>query len=157
MSTEAERQKADIGIEVLADLASNGNTMAKSYLLQLSYMSRQLDDMIDKDHPVTDENIIRSFFVGYSGFQGNVFFNQMRLPLESLQVLIFNAWLDGDEIRDSGEEFSVAFSAMLGEMIMEAYILVAYYTGGFEHMRRVSRLVRGDTLETITKEVTDHA
>ena len=112
-------------------MAANGNQQAEDFARAWYAFCRLTDDNYDKDIIVTDDRMAVVCVQFMTEMCGNEFFIQHRAMFYGVMVASFNAWLDSN--RKDGIERSV-----LSGMYHEVVYLVAFMTGGWQHMRHVS-------------------
>jgi len=96
MGTVAERKANDIIVDEMVELCANGNKDAARYLSEFAYVCRIFDDLIDKDYPVSNEQICRAFFILMAGLWLNPFFLRNSRLLIPLHVVSVNAFMDSN-------------------------------------------------------------
>jgi hypothetical protein len=128
-------------------LAAHGNPDAERFCLAWVRFSHTLDDIEDRDHPVTDTDLAEMFVQFLQDTLNNRFVNQNHGALVGLMTQAANAWLDSNRL-PGGVERDV-----LKGFWHEVVFHVAYLTGGFKHLRHVSQACREYGFEQ--KEVTN--
>jgi hypothetical protein len=122
-------------------LAANGSHDAERFCVAWARFCHLLDDVIDKDNPVTDEDIARELVSFLANTITNKFVGQHRESLMSIMVQSANAWLDSNRMPAGGER------DVLKGMWHEVIWHVAYLTGGWQHMRFVTQTCREYDIE----------
>lgn len=150
MSTTAERQQNAERVDKLIDLAARGDASASIYLRTIAGAARVLDDLIDKDHELPPSEIVLAFAGLLVGLNHNAFFVRNREALTTLHQMALNAWLDANEWEQSQDPDRRIYAQVLRDAVNEILPAVAYLTGGWPHMRDVSRQTR----ELFLKEIT---
>lgn len=117
--------------EAIIELAANGNEAARAFALAWWELCRMVDDVFDQDRNVTDERLAVVQVRFFTEQAGNPFYLEHRAMLLGVMVLAFNAWLDANRL--VGER-----RAVLSGMYHEVIYLVAYITGGWGHLRKVT-------------------
>lgn len=122
--------------------AASGNPQALSYLASIMEAAEVWDDLIDHDNPLSAETINSTMFSLMIGLPGNDFFLANRSYLLPVMLTAINAWMDATELERSPDRRLRQSAWWLKQMGVELYGAVAYLTGGFQHMRNVSRKAR---------------
>lgn len=118
--------------------ATKGNAAAAEFLRVFIAHCHTLDDVIDRDKPVTDEALIASEIEWLLALSGNPFFQQNRALLVPLIVQSFNAWLDSNKwATDAKPEKRIASDALKG-WYHEVVFHTAFICGGWAHLRDVT-------------------
>jgi|APGre2960657404_1045060.scaffolds.fasta_scaffold86700_1 hypothetical protein len=117
-------------------LIANGNADAFDFIWRCWNFCHLLDDLIDKDKPVTITETARELFLFTQTIAINPFF---QLNTASLLPMILNAcngWVAGEEA--NGKEYAPAIKCS----DFNIYSHVAFLVGGWEHMRYVDSKFR---------------
>lgn len=117
--------------EQIITMAANGNQPAEDFARAWYQTCRMLDDAYDRDTLVTDDRIAGVMVRFMTELMGNDWFAQHRAMFYGVMVVSSNAWLDAN--RRAGAE-----RAVLAGMYHEVIYLVAYVTGGWQHLRSVT-------------------
>ena len=149
MGSDAERRSNDAKIAEAIALACRGNEDATSYLVELGFVSRVMDDLIDRDFAVPPENICRAFFWLLAGMWMNPFFRAHEKELVALHMASFNAWMDANKWEGSHDRLRRIYAHVMKDTIDEIIAVVAYLVGGYRHMREVSVAVKETFLEEV--------
>lgn len=136
-------------IEKIASICSNGNPEAKEYIKKVIYVVETIDDLIDKDKEVNNETILKTFFILFCELYINPFFMTYSNLLVGIHVSAYNAWMDANIWEKSGDELKKVYAHVIRDYICELFYMVAYITGGYEYMRRVSPIVRDSLKERL--------
>ena len=118
-----------------------GDKHAVDFILTFFDMCEVFDDLIDKDKPVTDEDIIRTLFSALVDIPMNPFFAYHRTSVVPVIITGINAWLDANKL-ETGSENDKVFSYVLRDWYAELVSFVIYLTRGREYLRTVSMDVR---------------
>lgn len=122
--------------------AANGDMQAFAYLENVMNAAELWDDLIDRDKPISYEAINLTLFSLMVGLPGNEFFVAHRGYLIPVMITAINAWMDATELERSPVRRLRQSAWWLKQMGVEIYGAVAYLTGGFNHMRSISRRAR---------------
>lgn len=118
-----------------------GDVAAVSFILAFFDMCEVFDDLIDKDKPVTDEDIVRTLFHALVDIPMNPFFASYRNQLVPVIITGINAWLDANRL-EKGSENDKVFAYVLRDWYAELVSFVIYLTKGRHYLRAVSMDVR---------------
>ena len=141
MGNPAERIQNDTHVDAVVDIAANGNEDARKYLADIAFVSRIMDDLVDKDYSVPDTNIYRAYFILLVELYQNPFFMANRHTLVGLHIAAFNAWMDANRMEKQAE-LPRLYAHVLKDFINEICPTVAFLTGGHDLMREVSGKMR---------------
>lgn len=138
MSTTAERTMNTERVHRAIALAANNNAPAGRYLVMVARTARMLDDLIDRDQPCSNEQITNVFYSLLIEIHENEFFQKHRVELTLLHTVILNAWLDANDLADEPGVARI-YAHVMRDFINELLPAVAYLTGGWLRLRKVSR------------------
>lgn len=131
----------------------NGDKAAESFCVALLVYINTIDDLFDKDKPVTVEQVAGSMLGLISNLAFNDFFIKHRESLYPLMVQGCSAWADSELMKSSKDpqirEATDVLKAYWGEIIFH----IAFLCGGYDHMRRCSVEYRGFDFEEPPKQV----
>ncbi len=149
MSSEETRKKFDQQLVRLVDIASCGDKAAKSYLLDIAFIARKVDDLFDQDHPVSSKEVIQCITSLLIAIPNNPFYQKHRPALDAQQVVAWNAWEDANLLERSASTKHQLKSEVLSNYVNEFIPLVAFLCGGYDLMKAVSMdmrlsLIQGD-------------
>lgn len=122
-------------------LASNGNQDAWNYLFIIAKALRIIDDLVDEPEKVTVEDKYKLAELLLVALPSNPFFASYRQMLVPLHLTSVNAWIDSNDWMEK-DKTRKNYALVIRDQITELVMLVAYLTGGNEHMRRISLKVR---------------
>jgi hypothetical protein len=134
--TEAWRAQRDAKL-----LEWVGDRNAVSFILMFFDVCEVFDDLIDKDKPVTDEDIVRTLFNTLVDIPLNPFFAQFRHQLVPVIITGITAWLDANKL-EKGSDNDKVFSYVLRDWYAELISFVIYLTRGRAYLQNVSLSVR---------------
>lgn len=118
-----------------------GDTHAVNFILALADAGELFDDLIDKDKPIDDTQVVRVLFSLLTELPLNPFFDAYKQQLIPIMITGINAWLDANAL-EKGTENDRAFAYVLRDWYMEFVPFVVYLTRGRDYMRNVSMAVR---------------
>jgi hypothetical protein len=142
MSTTAERSANDLALQDVVDLAANGDQDAAQYLGMMAYVARVLDDLWDHDRQIESPELARIAHILLVDLHRQPFFQAHRLLLVGAHQIALNAWLDANEMEQHPTPINRVYAHVLRDTINELAPTVAYLTGGYEHARHTSRVMR---------------
>jgi hypothetical protein len=120
----------------LMALISNGNEAAFDLIWRCWNFFLLLDDLIDKDKPVTITEAARELFLFTQTIALNPFFQQNKFSLLPMILNACNGWVAGEEA--SGKEYAPVLKCS----DFNIYSHVAFLVGGWDHMRYVDSKFR---------------
>lgn len=127
------------------------NEAAATYCEMLFRISQILDDLIDKDKPVTDAVLIRTFWEALIELPANPFYRQHELYLRPLMASALQDWRDSACLERSDSYHYKTLAFVLRDQLTGMVTQCAYLVGGYEWMNKVSLSIRDhfheDTLE----------
>lgn len=135
----------------LRDVLRN-NEAAAQFCESLFRISQALDDLVDKDKPVTDTELIRTFWEALIELPANAFYRQHEPFLRPLMASALQDWRDSAcmERSDSAHYRTLAF--VLRDQLTAVVTQCAYLIGGYDWMNQVSLSIRDhfheDSLES---------
>tara|TARA_R100001082_G_C4304764_1_gene134081 strand:+ start:310 stop:738 length:429 start_codon:yes stop_codon:yes gene_type:complete len=122
-------------------LSSNGNNDAWNYLSIISQVARVIDDLVDKPSEVDTETKYKLAQLLLVDLPSNSFFHTHKTSLLPLHLTSLNAWIDSNDWMEK-DTTRKNYALVIRDQITELVMLVAYLTGGNEHMRNVSLKIR---------------
>lgn len=153
MGTPEERKKNDDLVDELIELSANGNKDAKRYMYDFTYVVRIFDDLIDKDYPVSDKQIYRAFFIAMGDLWLNPFFVRNSRLLIPMHIMSCNTFFDSNAWMNDKDKLKRIYAHVIKDFVNELFGMVAFLTGGYNHMRKISLKMREDLLEDLEEEV----
>jgi hypothetical protein len=118
-----------------------GNHEAVRLCQLFARVSQVLDDLIDKDKPVPDEVIVKSYWDCLIEVPSNTFYQQNFGNLQPIVRQVLIDWLDATALEKGGDhEKNIAF--VLRSSLESIVIQSALILGGYEWVRKVSLKVR---------------
>ena len=135
--TEEWRQARD---EKLKEWLQNDH--AVNFVIDFSDACELFDDLIDKDKPIGDDDVVRVLFCVLTELPLNPFFDQWKRQLIPVIITGINAWLDSNTLERSGNGNDKVFAYVLRDWYFELLAFVIYLARGRDYMREVSMEVR---------------
>ena len=143
MSTKSERESLAKKInEVLIPSCCNGNKSAEAYLRRIFFLIRTLDDLEDGDVETSKADIFKSYFILLGDFQTNSFYREHQDKLNAAHIIGYNAWLDANQWLNEKNKLKNMYAHVFRDTICEIIPLVAFLTGGWNSMRKISLEMR---------------
>ena len=132
---------------------------ALRFFIDLSHFVEIYDDLVDRDKPVSADDINHALFAALCYMPSNPFFLQHRLTLTPLIFTSINAWADANEFQNGTmSEKALAYGLKGGGV--EVLLSIISITRGVEYMRSISAEVRRivmahESFEEYLEEVKD--
>lgn len=117
---------------------ANGNESAAAFCAAFIARAHLVDDIEDGDSPVGGDALIAGEVDWLVTLAGNQFFQQHKAALVPAMVMGINAWRSSNAWRISTDVKRRRASDVLKSFYHEVVYLVAFLTGGLEHMQRIS-------------------
>ncbi|MGY8872233.1 MAG: hypothetical protein ACKVJE_17490, partial [Pseudomonadales bacterium] len=87
-----------------------GNTHAINFILMLFSLSQVMDDLVDKDKPVDDLNIIRSYHMALVAIPNNQFYRANVDQLHPMLAIILQCYADSVQLeKGNAHDLHLAF------------------------------------------------
>ncbi len=119
-----------------------GNADAADCVVALSTVSELWDDLIDRDRPVSDEEIHKGFVSVLIGLNDNPFWNGFHVKLMPIVIVGTNAWLDANKLQQSGSDNDRMLGFYIRNYCYEIASMAAYCAGGWDWLRSISMEMR---------------
>ncbi len=104
-------------------------------------VSQTLDDLIDRDQPVTDDAIYQSYWEALIEIPSNSFYRANEITLRPLMAAALQDWKDSVTLeRDSQHGRTLAF--VLRDQLTSLVVQCSCLIGGFDWMQQVSKDIR---------------
>lgn len=104
-------------------------------------VSQTLDDLIDRDQPITDDAIYQSYWEALIEIPSNSFYRANEITLRPLMAAALQDWKDSVTLeRDSQHGRTLAF--VLRDQLTSLVVQCANLVGGFHWMQQVSKDIR---------------
>lgn len=120
----------------------NGDAQAADLLVTLFHIGEVWDDLIDKDKPVSDDQINEAFVLALFDLSGNPFFARHASFLRPIMLMGMNSWMDSVSYERSGDPHWQVWAFVLRNWYMEMVTACAFLTGGYDHMRNAGKQAR---------------
>lgn len=115
---------------------------AVAFCEQLFRISQVLDDLIDKDKPVSEVTITRAFWLALIELPANPFYRQHEPYLRPLMASALQDWTDATTMERAGDEHGKHLAFVLRDQLTAVVIQCAYLIGGYSWMQGVSEHIR---------------
>jgi hypothetical protein len=124
--------------EKIYDEFAAGNVDARALLVAWGEFVHELDDAIDRDKPADPEHTGQVFINWTLHVSNNPFWRQHSPALSAIAICSINAYLDAERWRKSPDLKRRRYGDAYRSFWDEFYFLVAFFVGGFRHMRKMS-------------------
>jgi hypothetical protein len=139
------------------EMAFNGNQSAIDLALLLARVSHVWDDLIDRDKPVSNEQINQAFYAMLITLPSNQFFRDHAdslLPLMAVGAMNYEI---ANQYEAEGGKESLALAHVLRYSIADVLTAIALIIGGPDWVRQIGpemrRRCQKDTLEDYLNEM----
>lgn len=105
-------------------------------------ISQALDDLIDKDRPISDDAIYEAFWEALIELPANPFYRAHEPYLRPLMAAALQDWRDSVRLERSGKHHSRTLAFVLRDQLTSVVVQCAYLVGGRDWMQKVSEEVR---------------
>ena len=122
-------------------LCANGNVDAWGYLSIIARSARSIDDLVDEPKKWVRKNSYDLAQLLLIDLPNNAFFDANKPALLPLHVTSLNAWIDSNEWMGK-DKTRKNYALVIRDQLTELALLVAYITGGNDHLRNISLKVR---------------
>ncbi len=136
-----ELQSNPLAKQLMAEVA-NGDLSAFQWMWDFWCFTHVIDDLVDKDKPVTGEEAARALAKFVTALSVNPFYVRNVHSLYPLIISACNRWVDGDLLDAADNLRSKTHSEVVRCGDVDVFLHVAYLTGGWDHMRKLSMRVR---------------
>lgn len=105
-------------------------------------ISQTLDDLIDRDKPVSDQSIYHAFFLALIDLPSNPFYRQNDVVLRAMMASALQDWKDSVDLERAGDEHGKTLAYVLRDQLTSVAVQVAGIVGGYGWMQEVSVEIR---------------
>lgn len=109
---------------------------------QLFQVSQVIDDLVDCDRPVSEAEIIKSFWVALIEIPANPFYRKHELYLRPIMATALQDWTDSVALERSGDAHGKHLAFVLRDQLTALVVQCAYLVGGHDWMQSVSIKIR---------------
>lgn len=121
---------------------ANGNQAAFEWMWDFWCFTHVIDDLVDADKKLTTAEAAMALAQFVTALSLNPFYIQNVASLYPLIISACNRWIDGDAMDKSGDQRSRIHSEVVRCGDLELFLHIAFLTGGWDHMRKMSGRVR---------------
>jgi len=121
---------------------TKGNQSAAAFLAMVSDIAHTWDDLIDKDHEVTDFAINRAFTLALTGLPNNAFYSANFSQLNPLLISSINNWIVANELEKMDTEESKRIAFITRSAYTDLITHVAFLIGGSEWLEEIGPKIR---------------
>lgn len=115
---------------------------AYDFLNRITNALRVYDNLVDKDKPISDDEIEQIFPDLMFDLSKNKFFRIYRDVLESQIFVSWNAWKDANEFQKTNDPAKLHCAWFIRNYCNELVPLCAWLIGGRQHARKISLRLR---------------
>lgn len=119
-----------------------GHTDAIAMCCTLFKISQVLDDLIDQDKPVTQGQIIRSYWDALIELPSNPFYRRNELTIRPLMSAALQDWSDANRLERNHGGHGKHLAFVLRDQLTSIVIQCAGIIGGYDYMQSVSTAIR---------------
>jgi hypothetical protein len=119
-----------------------GDITAIAFCEMLFRISQTLDDLIDRDKPVSDDAIYMAFFEALIALPGNPFYRANELFLRPIMASALQDWRDSTILERQGDRHGRTLAFVLRDQLTSLVIQVAGIVGGVQWMHEISSDIR---------------
>lgn len=123
--------------QIYTDIAL-GNVPARALLVAWGEFVHELDDAIDRDKPPDAEHTGQVFINWTLTVSNNPFWREHSPALSALAMCSINAYLDSVRWQLSPDVKKRRYADAYRSFWDEFYFMVAFFVGGYVHMRKMS-------------------
>ncbi|MBD9415935.1 hypothetical protein IB234_15335 [Pseudomonas sp. PDM16] len=118
-------------------------------------ISQTLDDLVDRDRPVTDDAIYEAFWQAMIELPANPFYRANDLYLRPLMAGALQDWRDSVRLERAGDHHGQSLAFVLRDQLTSLVVQCTYLVGGSAWMQQVSEEVRRHFHEDTLQEYID--
>ncbi len=122
--------------------AFKGNTAATDYVLAISKAADVFDNLIDKDTPVSDSDVINSLWLLAVEIPRNPFFQAFANDLLPVTATGIMNWMTANKLEQRAEHIAIEIAHVIRYSIADVVILAALLCGGREWAAEVGPELR---------------
>lgn len=120
-------------------LIANGDPDALQFMWAIWNFTHLYDDLVDRDKAVTTPEAAKALADFVLALAANPFFHAHRFALLPLMLSSINRWCDGDDWTASEDPIKKQLSPAVRCGDVDLFLYVAMLTGGWDHMREMSK------------------
>ncbi|WP_299202586.1 hypothetical protein [uncultured Amphritea sp.] len=119
-----------------------GHSDAINMCCLLFKISQVLDDLIDKDRPVHDIDVVRSYWDALIYLPENSFYRRHEMSIRPLMAAALQDWMDATRLEKGHGHHGKHLAFVLRDQLTSIVIHCAGIIGGFDYMQGVSKDIR---------------
>jgi hypothetical protein len=119
---------------------ARGNDAAFEFMWRFWNFEHCFDDLVDRDKPVSQEDAAKALLQFVECLLFNPFVQVHKQSLFPMLVSVVNRWVDGTEWLSSNDPLKKSQATVIACGDIDLIALVAYLTGGWDHLRRMKGL-----------------
>ena len=119
-----------------------GHGAAIEFIETLFRISQVLDDLIDRDKPVSDSDIYRTFWEAMILLPANPFYRHNEMTLRPLMAAAMQDWRDATQLERDSSVHGRSLAFVLRDSLTAVAVQCAGLVGGFEWMQSKSVAIR---------------
>ena len=119
-----------------------GNGAAIEFCRTLFRISQALDDLIDRDTPISDARIYQAFWEALIELPANPFYRHHEMTLRPLMASALQDWWDATRLEQADNVHGRTLAFVLRDMLTGVVVRCAGLVGGFEWMQEKSVAIR---------------
>ncbi|MBY5942294.1 hypothetical protein KUW00_15550 [Halomonas sp. DP5N14-9] len=132
------------------------DTAAIAAFKTISRVSQTLDDLIDKDRPVSDGDVISAFWMIIVELPANPFYRANEIYLRPLLASALSDWRVSVALERDGDAHGRHLAFVLRDQLAGVLCQMAYLVGGEQWMNQVAVEIRRHVHEdTLSEYITD--
>lgn len=105
-------------------------------------VSQTLDDLIDRDQPITDDAIYQSYWEALIEIPSNSFYRANEVALRPLMAAALQDWKDSVTLERDAGSHGRTLAFVLRDQLTSLVVQCANLVGGFHWMQQVSKDIR---------------
>lgn len=105
-------------------------------------ISQTLDDLLDRDRPVSQETVYNAFFEALIGLPANAFYRENELFLRPLMAMALQDWRDSFVLERIGRYHERTLAYVLRDQLSGLVVQCAGLIGGAQWMQQIGPEIR---------------
>lgn len=122
-----------MNIEELFNDLCKGNEQAHQFCRTFYDYVHQIDDLIDRDHPIDQKQVVLVFLRCLSVFSGNAFFLHHRSVLMPVIHATFISYILSNTLAAREDTRSKVIGEIIKSEYQTVFLMVAFLIGGVDH------------------------
>ncbi|MGB0662775.1 MAG: hypothetical protein ACPGMR_03190 [Pontibacterium sp.] len=122
--------------------ALQGDVRAVEMCELLGSMSQVIDDLVDKDKPVTNHQVVRAFWSALIALPANTFYRANEQSLRPMLAVALQDWTDATKLESIDNPHAKHLAFVLRDQLTSIVIQSAGIIGGYDWMQEVSMRAR---------------